>query len=193
MPPVATCGRFDNAPAHVILISHRFATGELGTVHSENEKPRGSRKDQEARRIEKENAAIVKADLKKAREAIERLQKMDIMRRKEQEGKRRIMKDVRPGESKSQRHNRHERERLAAKYAPMLAALPEGYEKVYESEYPVGIETVYMYLRRGQVHGVKIGQYWYARKADILAEVDAAKERWRDTVQKNIDRKVARK
>jgi len=189
----STCGRFDNAPAHTIIISTRFATGELGTVHSENEKPRGSRKDQEARRIEKANQQKVKHDIRKAREAIERLQKMDIMRKKEQAGRRRKMKDVRPGESKSQRHNRHERERLAAKYAPMLAALPEGYEKVYESEYPVGIETVYMYLRRGQVHGVKIGQYWYARKADIMAEVEAAKERWRNTVQKNIERKGARK
>ena len=193
MPITSTCGRFDNAPAHIIMISTYFSTRELGTVHSENEKPRGSRKDQEARRIEKANAAIIKQDLRKAREAIERLQKMDLARQHELTARRRKMKDVRPGESKSQRHNRHERERLAAKYAPMLAALPEGYEKVYESEYPVGIETVYMYLRRGQVKGIKIGQYWYARKADIIAEVEAAKERWRNTVQKNIERKVARK
>ena len=114
MPVTSTCGRFDNAPAHMIICSTRFATGELGTVHSENEKPRGSRKDQEARRIEKANAAIIKQDLRKAREAIERLQKMDLARQHELTARRRKMKDVRPGESKSQRHNRHERERRAA-------------------------------------------------------------------------------
>ena len=177
MPTVSTCGRFDNAPAHTIIISTRFATGELGTVHSENEKPRGSRKDQEARRIEKANEAAIKQDLKKAREAIERLQKMDLARQHELAARRRKMKDVRPGESKSQRHNRHERERRAAEYAPALAALPPGYEKVHESEYPVGVETVYMYLRRGQVHGVKIGKTWYARHVDILAGIEAAKAR----------------
>ena len=90
---VSTCGRFDNAPAHTIICSTRFNTGELGTVHSENEKPRGSRKDQEARRIEKANKAKIKADLKKAREAIERLKKMAIMRKKEAAAKRLKAKD----------------------------------------------------------------------------------------------------
>ena len=102
---------------------------------------------------------------------------MDIARQHELAARRRKMKDVRPGESKSQRHNRHERERRAAEYAPALAALPPDYVAVHESGYPVGIETVYMYLRRGQVHGVKIGQYWYARKADIMAGIEAAKAR----------------
>jgi len=188
MPPVSVCGRFDNAPAHTIIISTRFATGELGTVHSENEKPRGSRKDQEARRIEKANAAIIKADLKKAREAIERLQKMEMMRRHEAKAKRAKAKDWRPGESKDQRKRRRATEARQAAEAAKIAALPAGYVPIKSIELPVCYDVARNALSKRHVHGVKIGQTWYTSGPVLLAYFAQRKARHLASLKQNRKR-----
>ncbi len=187
MPPVATCGRFDNAPAHIIIESTFHRSGSLGSIEHierrENKTP-----ETEAARIEKERLSAIKADLRKAREAIERLQKMDIMRQKEIIGKRKRMVDVRPGETKNQRRARFAKMQRDAQYAPAIAALPPEFVPVYKMDLPVGLETAYVYLRAGYVKGIKIGQVWYASHADMLVGVEAAKARFKEAVQKNIDR-----
>jgi len=186
MPPVAACGRFDNAPAHLIIISTRFNPREVGARL--DQAPRPTKKVAELRRIEKERLSAIKADLRKAREAIERLQKMDIMRQKEIIGKRKRMVDVRPGETKNQRRARFAKMQRAEQYAPAIAALPVDFVPVYKMDLPVGLETAYVYLRAGYVKGIKIGQVWYASHAGMLAGVEAAKARFMKTVQKNIIR-----
>lgn len=169
MPVTSTCGRFDNAPAHMILTSTRFNTRELGTVHSLNEKPRGSRKDQEARRLERLNQQAIKEDLRKAKEALERLQKMEIMRKKELAAKRKRMQDVRPGESQKDRKNRRVRERNAARLAAEIKSLvPAGYERVKGMELPGCLDTAYFHLCKGHVPGVKAaGAWWCNREAMV--------------------------
>ena len=196
MPVVSTAGRFDNAPAHVIIVSTRFNPRELGTVHSENEKPRGSRKDQEARRIEKANAAIIKQDLRKAREAIERLQKMELSRKHQREAKAKKrqertspMLNTTPAKretwikayppipskkvhSKKQRaiETIRERERRAKIRAELIAqTLPAGYVLAETVHVVSSRNAVVVALRTGAVPSMRFGIKWYCDPAALQA------------------------
>jgi len=186
MPPVAVCGRFDNAPAHLIIISTRFNPREVGARL--DQAPRPTKKVAELRRIEKERLSAIKADLRKAREAIERLQKMDIMRKKEAAAKRAKAKDWRPGESKSQRKRRREREARQAKEAILIAALPAGCEPLRGISLPVCYDVARNALSKRQVHGIKIGQAWYTSAPVLLAYFAQNKARHMESLKRNRKR-----
>jgi len=186
MPPVATCGRFDNAPAHLIIISTRFNPREVGARL--DQAPRQTKKVAELRCIEKERLSAIKADLRKAREAIERLQKMDIMRKKEAAAKRAKAKDWRPGESKGQRKRRREREARQAKEAILIAALPAGYEPLRGISLPVCYDVARNALSKRQVHGIKIGQAWYTSAPVLLAYFAQNKARHLESVKRSRKR-----
>ena len=167
MPPVAVCGRFDNAPAHVIIISTRFNPREVGA--GRDPAPRPTKEVAEARRIEKLNQSIAKAALKKERDAAERLLKMDLVRKKEAKAKRAKAGDWLPGESKDHRKRRREREARQAREKILIDALPIGYEPLRGISLPVCYDVARNALSKRHVHGVKIGQAWYTSAAVIVA------------------------
>jgi len=163
MPAVAVCGRFDNAPVHLIILSPRFATRDLKPQYESN---RTSHKIKPVTQtVKKEN----KAALKKERDAAERLLKMAIMRRKELEAKRAKMKDVRPEESRDERRNRLTREATQSRHAAMVAKLPTGYEPLRGIKLGVKFDYARRALSKGPVHGVKIGKVWYTSASVIKA------------------------
>lgn len=163
----STAGRFDNAPAHMILTSTRFNTRELGTGYeAKHKKPK---EESEAARIEKLNKAKAKEDIRKAKEALERLQKMEIMRKKELAAKRKRMQDVRPGESQKDRKNRRVREQNAARLAAEIAAMvPQGYDRVKGMELPGCLDTAYFHLCKGHVQGVKAAGAWWCNREEMV-------------------------
>jgi len=187
MPPVAVCGRFDNAPDHSIITSPKFNTRAKGTPYAADVVKK-TKEESDAAVLEKLNQAKIKADLRKAREAIERLQKMDIMRKKEAAAKRAKAKDWRPGESKGQRKRRREREARQAKEAILIAALPAGYEPLRGISLPVCYDVARNALSKRQVHGIKIGQAWYTSAPVLLAYFAQNKARHMESLKRNRKR-----
>jgi len=159
MQIASVCGRFDNAPAHLIIISPRFNTSNYAT--RPDREPRPTKEESEAKREEKYRLSKLKAEARKKREADERLQKMAIMRKKEAAARHAKIKDWRPGETRDQRRNRLTREKTQARYDAMIAALPSGYVPLQKIKLNVGFEYARRVLSEGPVHGVKIGRTWY--------------------------------
>jgi len=179
MPAVAVCGRFDNAPVHLIILSPRFATRDLKPEYESN---RTSHKIKPvAYTVKKEN----KAALKKERDAAERLQKMAIMRGKEAKAKRAKMKDVRPEESRDERRNRLTREATQSRHAAMVAKLPTGYEPLRGIKLGVKFDYARRALSKGPVHGVKIGKEWYTSAPVIKAYFAQKKARNIEALRKS--------
>jgi len=186
MPPVAACGRFDTAPAHIIIISTRFNPREVGARL--DQPPRPTKKVAEERRIEKERISKIKAAARKERDAAERLLKMDIMRKKEAKAKRERAKDWRPGESKDQRKRRRATEARQAAEAAKIAALPAGYVPIKSIELPVCYDVARNALSKRHVHGVKIGQTWYTSGPVLLAYFAQRKARHLASLKQNRKR-----
>lgn len=143
-------GRYDTAPAHLIILSHKFATRDL--------KP-----EYEARRTSHKKKPAKKIDEKARKEHLV------SMRINAAEAKRAKMKNVKPGETRDQRKNRLEREARQARHAAMIATLPPGYEPLHGIDLPVKFDAAKRALSQGPVHGVKIGKEWYTSAAVIKA------------------------
>ena len=192
MPVTSTCGRFDNAPAHIIIVSTKFNPRELGNPYAADTVKK-TKEETESAAIEKANKAKAKHDIKAARDAIERLQKMDLARRHELAARRANINDWVPGESKDQRKRRRATERRLAEYAVKIAALPVGYVPIRTMTLRVCFDVARSALSKGKVQGVKIGQVWYASPVEMMAHFEANHERHMASIRKNIERKVARK
>lgn len=183
MPAVSVCGRFDNAPAHIIIISPRFNPREVGSRVYQAPKP--TKKAADLRHIDKERLSKLKAEARKEREAAERLQKMAIMRKKEAKAKRAKAKDWRPEETRDQRRNRKTREKTQARYAVLISALPAGYEPLRGMKLRVKYDAARKVLSKGPVHGIKIGKVWYTSAAVISAYFDQNHARHIEALRKS--------
>jgi len=201
MLTVSTCGRFDNAPAHIILISPRFSTSELGTVHLTKDKPYvdpaiKAAKD-EAKHREHQAKLKIKADLRKAREAIERLQKMELSRKHQREAKARkrierkpeVFIDTTPAKrqtwikayppvpskkvhSKEQRaietiKERERRQKIRSD--KVKESLPAGYVLADTVQVVASRHAVLVALRTGAVPSMRFGIKWYCDPAALQA------------------------
>jgi len=173
MPAVSTCGRFDNAPAHVILISPRFSTRELGTIHTVNDKPFvdpaiKAAKD-EAKHREHQAKLKIKADLRKAREAIERLQKMELSRKHQREAKARKRIERKPEVFI---------ETVPAKRETWIKALPRAPDKRHRSKEGRAIKTVAERERRQKIRENRIKEllpagYVLAETVEVVSSRNA--------------------
>jgi len=148
---VPVCGRFDNAPAHLIILGPRFNPRDIAGWERPTEKP--TKEQKEARRIERETLAKIKAECKRA------LEVEKFFRRK----------DWIPGETSSQRRNRRDREARQEREAILIDALPPGYEPLLGMELPVCYEIARKALSKGSVHGIKVGLSWYTSRAVLVS------------------------
>ena len=151
MPAVAVSGRFENAPAHLIILGPRFNPRDIHGWERPTEKP--TKEQKEAKKLERENLAKIKAECKRALEA-EKLQRR---------------RDWIPGETSSQRRNRRDREARQDREAILIDALPPGYEPLLGMELPVCYEIARKALSKGNVHGIKVGLSWYTSRAVLVS------------------------
>jgi len=180
MPPVSACGRFDNAPAHIIIESTLHRRGPAITEDPPQLKA--------AKRV----VSAVKELERKKLATKKRIAKMVATRKRALEARRASMDDWLPGETKDQRVSRRSLARRLTAEELQLAALPAGYALVRAMELPVCVGVVHRYLRHGAVHGVKIGVAWYANRDEILAAATAAHERHLASLRQNATaRKLA--
>ena len=192
MPVTSACGRFENAPAHVIIISPCYRSSASGSIEhiQRNDKPKA---ESEAAMLERLNKSKVKDDLRKAREAMYRLQKMAIMRKKEAEAKRKKVKDWRPGESSDQRKLRWAREYRRAILDEKLKFLPDGYVKITEMNLRVCYDVAREACSKHKIQCMKIGKTWYAPPVETVAYFEANHARHMASLRKNIQRIRKRK
>jgi hypothetical protein len=148
---VPVCGRFENAPAHLIITGPRFNPRDIYGWEKPTVKP--TKEQKEARRIERETLAKIKAECKRELEA-EKLQRR---------------RDWIPGETSSQRRNRRDREARQARETKLIDALPSGYEPLLGMELPVCYEIARKALSKGNVHGIKVGLSWYTSRAVLVS------------------------
>lgn len=195
----STLSRFDNAPAHLIILSPRFNTRETGAGYQTKEKPWVDpvvKAAADEKKYQEHQAKLkVAADIRKARESIERLQKMELSRRHQREAKAKrasdkrveVFLDTTPAKretwikayppipckklhSKKQRgiETIRERERRARIRAErMIDMLPEGYVQAQSVPVAISQHGVYLALRDGRVKAVKIGTKWYCNPTEL--------------------------
>jgi hypothetical protein len=164
---VPVCGRFDNAPAHLIILGPRFNPRDIAGWERPTIKP--TKEQKEARRIERETLAKIKAECKRA------LEVEKFYRRK----------DWIPGETSSQRRNRRDREARQEREAKLIDALPEGYEPLRGMELPVCYDVARNALSKGNIHGLKVGLSWYVIKPLIVSYFVQNHARHLEAMKKN--------
>jgi len=190
MPPVATCGRFDNAPAHVIINSARCRPmhqreSEAALTDEEIEAREEIRaKDRDRKLAARQKASSAKAEERESRRAIERaakearsrLEKEKNLERnnardaaKKIEAARAAIKRIKARKSTEEykaRQAAQARERWA-KRRRIMYPIPDGYVALAIAEKGSGMTASgFNYaVKSGIVPGKKIGRNWYVEEA----------------------------
>jgi hypothetical protein len=148
---VPVCGRFDNAPAHLIILGPRFNPRDIARWERPTVKP--TKEQKEARKLERERLAKIKADIRKEIEEEKRLKRIDWLQ----------------GETSRQRRNRRDKEARQEREAKLIDALPPWYEPLLGMKLPVCYEIARKALSKGNVHGLKVGLSWYTSRAVLVS------------------------
>lgn len=215
MPTVSTVNRFDNAPAHLIILSPRFCTrdkmreSENAEAKAEAAKARAAiraaavAEKKEARALAWSIEMTRRAAEREAIRARERHAREELAARKAREGraKKKIEKekkpevwlDTRPAKRVKVRtaHNRardaeQKRERYAAKVAALKASIPAGWVQSSKLNLNYSVSGLNIAMKKGLIRAVKIGRYWYCDPIHARDYSDSKSERSKTKMNKAI-------
>jgi len=185
-------GRFDNAPAHIIINSPRFSAGDKERCSEKEDAKRDATQivmakkaadvaERKAARAiawqtelvrRAEARAIVKASERKEKEALSaRLAREAKARKAIEKKKDEVWLDTNPKRLKVKsahakaRDAEQKRERYAAKVAALKASIPAGWVQSSKLGLDYSVSGLNVAMRTGRIKAVKIGRYWYCDPA----------------------------
>lgn len=208
---VPVCGRFDNAPEHIIIDSTMYATkqvgwhGDGGLSDDEYEQRKEQREKANAlaseakrvaylellasreakRRIDDERDRALRAERSKENQKIARRNRSSAEPKPDE-----VWLDTRPAKRKRNRKVEH-------KINPMFdredtkPKVPEGYERLQDAEGLLSVPGMIIAIKRGAVDAVKIARQWYVNtesaRAYVADSADRKKRNARASLQKARD------
>jgi len=177
MPPVAVCGRFDNSPAHVIIVSTRFNTGAMNDASRDID--RGAielaREEQrEAEHARRQAANALRAEARKVQAALDRAAKEERARiekakLKERNAAKENARKIQAARDalvriKARKRTPEYKVRKAAKRALCVKEkVPAGYVTMIEAAEgtPMSGAGIRAAVKSGRIEGIKISKVWY--------------------------------
>jgi len=188
----STAGRFDNAPAHIIIISNNYATSQIG-AHENREmcdddiearkeaKAQVVREAQEARRVIYLDKLAAKAEIRKVEDLA-----IKAMRTARSEANRKLGRtrkkhvDEGPYLDTNQCRRKH---KVVHKINPLFERedtrpeVPNGYQALNGMKGIFTVPCMILAINRGHVQAVKIGRRWYVDTVSALAYVSSSGDR----------------
>lgn len=192
------CGRFDNAPAHIIIVSTKFNPRAIGA--GDKDRPSRGRALAEAQsetdHLEKLNKAKVKADIAEARKAMERLHKAELLRKHEAAARKRNQAErakripMTPEQKKAADSAQQKAKRQAVQ-AEKLKLLPPGYAMMSKIKAPISRSGVSAIIRRKAIPAIRVGYNWYCDPEELMAYCLSAKARHAEVLRINREKGLA--
>jgi len=181
MPPVAVCGRFDNSPAHLIIVSTRFNTGAMNDASRDidREAIELAREEQrEAEHARRQAANTLRAEARKVQAALDRAAKEERARiekakLKERNAAKENARKIQAARDALERikarkrtpeYKAREAARERAKRALCVKEkVPAGYVTMIEAAEgtPMSGAGIRKAVKSGRIEGIKIKKVWY--------------------------------
>ncbi len=202
MPPVSVCGRFDNAPAHVIIVSEYFSTHPLGLggdkelCDEEYEERKALRAAElegirEARRLENNSAVIERTKAKAeqvARDKTER-HRLSLERQSTLVPRTRKVLSQSPFLDTSRKRPSQSKKRASPITDEELVlpyGVPSHYVWLQSIKDRLTDTAIIVSIKNGKLSGVKAHRKWYVDPVQIREYSAGADERRKDRARASL-------